>query len=338
MGDDTSSRPNKKAYQKVLQEDLPQEGSLLHKWEQINRKRCGVSKAASWIVLAAAALLTLVLLILLGRWMFSAPPSPAPVGQEKASSIDLDPFHQSSLGGDGFSKTTTVISTHIGPDGKMVTETTTEKFGTDADGHTTATRETKKGQGADGEAEKMMAEMNNLMGGFNIGNLLGDLFGGQQQQQDPFQQLFGHHHGHQHQGFFGQRQDPFEALLGGGNRGPFDQLFGGGGPHIQMRIGQPAQNVLQIRDMFQPQRQNPFENIFSGILGGVLDELAGPGGPEIHVVGQPEFQVTTINLSDILGGKDHPNSGTAEIHVIGNDSKDPASTRPQIPTEGSSRD
>merc|ERR1712000_338295 len=158
------------------------------------------------------------------------------------------------------------------------------------------TRETKTGQGTDSGAEKMMADMKNMLGGFGLFN-----------EPDPFQQMF-----NQPQGLFGQRRDPIDGLLdnllGGGGFGGF------GGPQVMhMNIGQPAHDVLRLRDMFQPRQPNPMEAIFNGILGGLVDDLQG--GPGIQIIGQPEVQVITMNLDDVINLDDAAKSGTPEIQV-----------------------
>jgi len=272
-------------------------GTLLDKWEDLNAQRLGASKVVARILLAVLCLIALGLLVLIFGWLFGSSGASGPVPPKidvtqpsQTSGSPQNDFHPTS--------TSTVISSRIGPDGKMVTETTTETMGTDADGKTHATRETKKGEGANGDAEKMMAQMQKAMGGFGLGGLgLGGGFGGLLD------------------GMFGQPEP-----------NPIDQLahlgFGGGwGQH------QPAHQVLRMRDIMrdfnrQPQfiRARPQHHNHGMNIGHLLNQIMNP---------QPEVQVRVMEIPTMLRGvplqthqhseSDHSQNDKApELEVIPN--------------------
>jgi len=161
---------------------------LLRRWEMLC-KEFGFSRQRSHCLL-----LVLVLVLFIGfyvtlGWLFGSS-EVAAVSKDAAAppNLDIVPGAGNSESGDELrnKSSMTVISSRMGSDGRMHTETTTETTGLDRDGHTHATRETKSGEGANREAEQMMSQMNSLIGGFGFGGgLLDRMFG----QQDPFAQL-----------------------------------------------------------------------------------------------------------------------------------------------------
>jgi len=262
-------------------------GTLLDKWEELNAQRLGASKTAARVLLAVLCLVALGILLTIFSWLFGSSGATGGTSPVLPPDIDVTPLSQTSNSPNAHgtptrfdepsqnqfqsTSTSTVISSRIGPDGKMVTETTTETMGTDADGKTHATRETKKGEGANGDAEKMMAQMQKAMGGFGLGGLgLGGGFGGLLD------------------GMFGQPEP-----------NPIDQLahlgFGGGwGQH------QPAHQVLRMRDIMrdfnrQPQfiRARPQHHDHGMNIGQLLNQIMNP---------QPEVQVRVMEIPTMLRG------------------------------------
>merc|ERR1711964_918238 len=128
------------------------------------------------------------------------------------------------------------------------------------------------GEGANGDAEKMMAQMQKAMGGFGLGGGFGGLLNG----------------------LFGQPEP-----------NPIDQLahlgFGGGwGQH------QPAHQVLQMRDIMrdfnrQPQfiRARPQHHNHGMNIGHGLNQIMNP-----HP--QPELQVRVMEIPTMLRGAPLP--------------------------------
>merc|ERR1711964_525097 len=165
---------------------LPESGSterasdtdLLKRWEEMGRRKFGISRIYSLILLIAACGLALMGAWFLLGWIFGSSGSAHPKVDIKAEDGDIRN-----------KSTVTTISMGFGPDGKMTTETTTETTGTDKDGHIHATRETKSGEGANAEAEAMMSQVNQMMGGFGgLGGLLGGFFG-PPKRKDPVEEL-----------------------------------------------------------------------------------------------------------------------------------------------------
>jgi len=162
--------PTENFYKSGDENPLSGDESLLEKWESMGRKKFGLSRVYLIIVIAAICIFSLLVI-----YCFASAFS----GSTSGSRVNpLSSAHST----DKLTNKQQVTTTQISFDqfGRMQSETTTETTGFDQDGHRVATRETKQGDAANQETEKMLG---------NLGPLAGILGAFMQPQRDPMMEM-----------------------------------------------------------------------------------------------------------------------------------------------------
>merc|ERR1711964_392012 len=154
-------------------------GDLLAQWEG----RTGLSRLQMLLLAVAASIFVLMLVCFI---FGSKPATDASSSDSEGAAHHLAPESEEELK-DKRSVTTMGIS--FDKDGQMHTETTTETTGIDKNGNQVATRETKKGDAANRETEKIMGGLGQMMGGLGpVGAMMG-IMNQMFRPRDPLEEL-----------------------------------------------------------------------------------------------------------------------------------------------------
>merc|ERR1711964_759412 len=89
-------------------------------------------------------------------------------------------------------RSVTTMGISFDKDGQMHTETTTETTGIDKNGNQVATRETKNGDAANRETEKLMGGLGQMMGGLGPVGAMMEIMNQMFRPRDPLEELIDH--------------------------------------------------------------------------------------------------------------------------------------------------